>query len=92
MGRADLPSEVFPWQEKRDPAGRLPVQVTAETGGVYGGGIPGSITFFDDPSVIVNNTNGKYPLGFQTPGIVRQLAITSQTIGDFSSRPMSFPR
>jgi hypothetical protein len=31
----------------------------------------GQFTFFDDPSVIVNNTNGKYPEGFQTPGIVR---------------------
>ena len=29
-----------------------------------------SISFFDDPSVIVNNTNGRYPQGFQTPGIV----------------------
>jgi hypothetical protein len=58
-------------------------------GGVFGGGSPGSITFFDDPSVIVNNTNGKYPLGFQTPGIVRALAITTQTIGDFSSEPVA---
>ena len=28
-------------------------------------------TFFDDPTTILNNTNGRYPLGFQTPGIVR---------------------
>jgi hypothetical protein len=26
--------------------------------------------FFDDPSVIFHNTNGLYPQGFQTPGIV----------------------
>jgi Carboxypeptidase regulatory-like domain len=58
-------------------------------GGVYGGGSPGSILFFDDPSVIVNNTNGKYPLGFQTPGIVRTLSVVSQTIGDFSSEPVA---
>ena len=32
----------------------------------------GSFTFFDDPSVIVSNSNGRYPQGFQTPGIVRQ--------------------
>jgi hypothetical protein len=32
----------------------------------------GQFTFFDDPSVIVNNSNGRYPQGFQTPGIVRQ--------------------
>jgi hypothetical protein len=31
-----------------------------------------TLTFFDDPSVIVNNTNGRYPQGFRTPGIVRQ--------------------
>jgi len=30
-----------------------------------------TVAFFDDPSVILNNTNGRYPLGFQTPGIVR---------------------
>jgi carboxypeptidase family protein/TonB-dependent receptor-like protein len=40
-------------------------------------GSPGSIAFFDDPSVIVNNTNGRYPLGFQTPGIVRTIATSS---------------
>ena len=43
------------------------------------GGSPGSIAFFDDPSVIVNNTNGKYPQGFQTPGIVRSIAVSSGT-------------
>ena len=31
-----------------------------------------SIFFFDDPSVILRNSNGRYPQGFQTPGIVRQ--------------------
>jgi len=30
-----------------------------------------NITFFDDPFTIINNTNGRYPQGFQTPGIVR---------------------
>jgi hypothetical protein len=29
-------------------------------------------TFFDDPSVILSNSNGRYPQGFQTPGIVSQ--------------------
>jgi hypothetical protein len=27
-------------------------------------------SFFDDPSVIMTNSNGRYPQGFQTPGIV----------------------
>ncbi|MBI3048092.1 MAG: hypothetical protein HYY76_07240, partial [Acidobacteria bacterium] len=31
-----------------------------------------TLTFFDDPTVILNNTNGRYPQGFRTPGIVRQ--------------------
>jgi hypothetical protein len=31
-----------------------------------------TLTFFDDPSVIASNSNGRYPQGFQTPGIVRQ--------------------
>ena len=30
-----------------------------------------SLAFFDDPSVIMSNSNGRYPQGFQTPGIVR---------------------
>lgn len=34
----------------------------------------GRFTFFDDPATIVNNTNGRYPQGFQTPGIVRSWA------------------
>ncbi len=29
-----------------------------------------TMTFFDDPSVILSNSNGRYPQGFQTPGIV----------------------
>jgi hypothetical protein len=40
----------------------------------------GSFTFFDDPSVIVSNSNGRYPQGFQTPGIVRQWADTAHTV------------
>jgi hypothetical protein len=31
-----------------------------------------TITFFDNPSVIFNNTNGRYPQGFNTPGIVSE--------------------
>lgn len=30
-----------------------------------------TLTFFDDPSVIASNSNGRYPQGFRTPGIVR---------------------
>jgi hypothetical protein len=40
-------------------------------------GSPGSIAFFDDPTVIIGNTNGRYPQGFQTPGIVRSITQSS---------------
>jgi hypothetical protein len=32
----------------------------------------GQFRFFDDPSTILSNSNGRYPQGFQTPGIVQQ--------------------
>jgi len=32
----------------------------------------GRLAFFDDPSVIFSNSNGRYPQGIQTPGIVQQ--------------------
>jgi hypothetical protein len=35
-GRADRPLDVAPWPERRDPVSRLPVDVTAETGVIYG--------------------------------------------------------
>ena len=44
---------------------------------VYLSGSPGNVTFFDDPSTIVNNTTGRYPQGFQTPGIVRSITQSS---------------
>jgi len=31
-----------------------------------------TVTFFDDPSVILTNSNGRYPLGLSTPGVARQ--------------------
>jgi hypothetical protein len=35
IGRANRPLDVSPWPERRNPAGRLPVDVTAETGVIY---------------------------------------------------------
>jgi hypothetical protein len=55
-------------------------------GGIFGGGSPGNITFFDDPSVIATNANGRYPQGFRTPGIVRAITVVSGTIGDYESK------
>jgi hypothetical protein len=54
-------------------------------GGIYGPGSPGSIAFFDDPSVILSNSTGRYPQGFQTPGIVRSITISGTPIGDYDS-------
>jgi hypothetical protein len=52
-------------------------------GGNFTNGSPGRITFFDDPSTIVNNLNGKYPGGFLTPGILRSITVTSTDPGDY---------
>ena len=41
-------------------------------------------------SAIATNSNGKYPLGFQTPGIVRSITQTSLVLGDYSSSEKSF--
>jgi hypothetical protein len=40
----------------------------------------GTLTFFDDPSVIISNSNGLYPQGFQTPGIVSRWAQGSNAL------------
>ena len=50
----------------------------------------GSLTFFDDPNVIVNNLNGRYPQGFQTPGIVRTMSLAAQTTPNFQTFGMYY--
>jgi hypothetical protein len=37
-----------------------------------------TVTFFDDPSVILSNSNGRYPQGLATPGVVRQWQQANQ--------------
>jgi hypothetical protein len=52
---------------------------------------PGTISFFDDPSVIVSNSNGKYPQGFQTPGAMRSItAATNVEVYAQSKKAWSF--
>ena len=41
----------------------------------------GRMQFFDDPSTIVNNANGRYPQGFLTPGIVNNIIVGSCSAG-----------
>lgn len=41
-----------------------------------------TLAFFDDPSTIVNNTNGRYPQGFATPGVIRQWQQANPVFAD----------
>ena len=41
----------------------------------------GVVSFFDDPSTIVGNLNGKYPQGFLTPGAVSGVTVGSCSAG-----------
>jgi hypothetical protein len=50
----------------------------------------GSLVFFDDPNVIAGNTNGKYPNGFATPGIVRTMNLAAQTTPNFQTFKMYY--
>lgn len=50
-------------------------------------GTCGTITFFDNPSTIVHNTNGKYPKGFLTPGIVSSISQGTCSSGGFPINP-----
>lgn len=46
-----------------------------------GGNTYGVTAWFDDPSTIINNTNGRYPQGLLTPGAVRQLTVGDVMLG-----------
>ena len=56
------------------------------TGSFFFGANGYQITFFDDPLVIKNNTNGKYPQGFATPGAVNEITFNTGA-GDTSQPP-----
>lgn len=43
--------------------------------------ISGDVAFFDDPTTIINNTNGKYPEGFLTPGAMKTVLEMSKDFG-----------
>jgi hypothetical protein len=59
---------------------------TLLTGFFFFGANGYQITFFDDPLVIRNNTNGKYPQGFATPGAVNEITFNTGA-GDTSQPP-----
>ncbi|MCA1577776.1 MAG: TonB-dependent receptor [Acidobacteria bacterium] len=51
--------------------------IHTELGGFFFFGSKGyTISFFDSPSTIANNTNGKYPQGFATPGAVQNISFS----------------
>jgi hypothetical protein len=51
--------------------------IHTELGGFFFFGSKGyTIAFFDSPSTIANNTNGKYPQGFATPGAVQNISFS----------------
>lgn len=50
--------------------------IHTELGGFFFFGSKGyTIAFFDSPLTILNNTNGKYPQGFATPGAVQNISF-----------------
>jgi len=52
--------------------------IHTKLGGFFFFGANGyQITFFDDPLVIKNNTNGLYPQGFATPGAVNEITFNT---------------
>jgi hypothetical protein len=59
---------------------------TLLTGFFFFGANGYQITFFDDPLVIRNNTNGRYPQGFATPGAVNEITFNTGA-GDTSQPP-----
>ena len=51
--------------------------IHTELGGFFFFGSKGyTIAFFDSPTTIVNNTNGRYPQGFATPGAVQNISFS----------------
>jgi hypothetical protein len=50
--------------------------IYTQLGGFYYSSKGYQLTFFDSPLTIKNNTNGRYPQGFSTPGAVRTLTYS----------------
>lgn len=51
--------------------------INTELGGFFFFGSKGyTINFFDQPLTILNNTNGRYPQGFSTPGAVQNISFS----------------
>jgi hypothetical protein len=53
-----------------------------DIGLLNGNDLYGVVSFFDDPDVILSNSNGRYPQGFQTPGIVESWNQANPDLAD----------
>ncbi|HMF78768.1 MAG TPA: carboxypeptidase regulatory-like domain-containing protein [Bryobacteraceae bacterium] len=60
-----------------------------KVGGSFGAVEP-TVTFFDDPSTMINNTNGLYPQGIFTPGAVQSISQPNQGDRSFSEHAKMF--
>ena len=67
----------FSWQAQNHGLKFGVNYIHTELGGFFFFGSKGyTIAFFDSPTTIVNNTNGKYPQGFATPGAVQNISFS----------------
>jgi hypothetical protein len=53
-----------------------------DIGLLNGNDLYGVVSFFDDPDVILTNSNGRYPQGFRTPGIVESWNQANPDLAD----------
>lgn len=67
----------FSWQVKNHNMKFGVNYIHTELGGFFFFGSKGyTISWFDSPTTITNNTNGKYPQGFATPGAVQNISFS----------------
>lgn len=67
----------FSWQARKHSLKFGVNYIHTELGGFFFFGSKGyTISWFDSPSTIANNTNGKYPQGFATPGAVQNISFS----------------
>jgi Carboxypeptidase regulatory-like domain/TonB dependent receptor len=67
----------FSWQKGKHGMKFGVNYIHTELGGFFFFGSKGyTIAWFDSPSTIANNTNGRYPQGFATPGAVQNISFS----------------
>ncbi len=67
----------FSWQAGKHGIKFGTNYINTELGGFFFFGSKGyTIAWFDSPTTIANNTNGRYPQGFATPGAVQNISFS----------------